>query len=638
MATNWLAIAGSGVGVSTGEGSTVNHYLFGTIQTGGLSEAVCQFVVRESYTWSNMFCRVPANGNPATTTMRSRIGGVNGNQVLTIAGSTTGIFEDTSNTDALVAGNLINYQFIDGGAEGEATTYTLMCSVLAHAGSTGPMGSNDESNAGVTADNFYPLAGDASQTTTEANTQLTARAMTAIRNLRGYNRDTSTTNQILRSRVNGGNGAQSVTITASSAGWYEDTTNTDTLAAGDEFNAMFDFQSGTSASLDRWGCEADGATRHAYVGATSIAATTTRYAPLNGSGVNATESTCQYDCGKAVTLKNLFVNVTVNASATAPIVGLRKNGSTVITISVTALTTGVFEETSTQVEVADGDDINYIFTAGITAGFTPQICSIEQLAAVEGKTLAVQFDDQPLWPRIRRIIEGEARSLVTTLLHPIPVGAFVGYGDNPRLIYRHIPIASDDRAQPLITGELFPTGAFMAQEAGETQHPARDLRRPWPQQEQRGSTTTLIEFEIPQGVFVGLGDNPRLVYGHIRIGADDHPQLVLIAFHEPPAAFTGRGDNPRLVYGHIPIGSDDHPQRTITTEFVIPQGAYIGYGDNPRLVYGHIPIGSDDHPWPLLLVLHPLPYYYPGALRPLGRMVRPVQNMPRPIRLRRIGR
>src|SRR3989344_6927696 len=75
---------------------------------------------------------------------------------------------------------------------------------------------------------------------TEARTQITYRTAGTLSNLWVYvntnNLNGSTT---IITRKNGENGAQSVSFASSTTGTAEDTTNSDTIAAGDEVNYQY---------------------------------------------------------------------------------------------------------------------------------------------------------------------------------------------------------------------------------------------------------------------------------------------------------------------------------------------------------------------------------------------------------------
>ena len=65
--------------------------------------------------FSNLTINVTTNGNSATSTVKFRVGGANGNQVVSITTLTTGLLTDGSNTDTTSnSTDEINTQFITG--------------------------------------------------------------------------------------------------------------------------------------------------------------------------------------------------------------------------------------------------------------------------------------------------------------------------------------------------------------------------------------------------------------------------------------------------------------------------------------------------------------------------------------------
>ena len=71
------------------------------------------------------------------------------------------------------------------------------------------------------------------QSTTETNIQTTIRTAGTLSNLRIFiSAETLTANATFRTRVNAGNGSQSIAYQATGA--FEDTVNTDSISAGDE--------------------------------------------------------------------------------------------------------------------------------------------------------------------------------------------------------------------------------------------------------------------------------------------------------------------------------------------------------------------------------------------------------------------
>src|SRR5690349_17266000 len=92
------------------------------------AESNAQITRRVPGVESNLYIRVNTNDR-GTSTLRFRINGGDGNQVVSITASTTGEFEDTSNTDTIAAGDLTDYQ-ITGGAGGTTLTFGIVSTLF----------------------------------------------------------------------------------------------------------------------------------------------------------------------------------------------------------------------------------------------------------------------------------------------------------------------------------------------------------------------------------------------------------------------------------------------------------------------------------------------------------------------------
>ena len=79
-----------------------------------------------AYTVSKLQTYLPVNTVSAASTLKLRKNGANGNQSVSLTASTTGFFDDASNSDALAATDTIDYQCITG-----ATGTKLGCGVFA---------------------------------------------------------------------------------------------------------------------------------------------------------------------------------------------------------------------------------------------------------------------------------------------------------------------------------------------------------------------------------------------------------------------------------------------------------------------------------------------------------------------------
>lgn len=87
------------------------------------TEADTQVQAQQEATVSRLWCYVTSNTVSATSTLTFRKNAGSGNQTVSITSSTTGAFEDTTHSDFLMAGDLINYQLVTGGS-GTSLTIT----------------------------------------------------------------------------------------------------------------------------------------------------------------------------------------------------------------------------------------------------------------------------------------------------------------------------------------------------------------------------------------------------------------------------------------------------------------------------------------------------------------------------------
>jgi hypothetical protein len=103
--------AGGGIGYPA---ASTNFTPFGGQLTATATEAFAQVNYKEAYTLSFMASNVRLNSTTATSTLRLRKNTAAANQTISITTGATGYFEDTSNTDAVVANDLMCMQVVAG--------------------------------------------------------------------------------------------------------------------------------------------------------------------------------------------------------------------------------------------------------------------------------------------------------------------------------------------------------------------------------------------------------------------------------------------------------------------------------------------------------------------------------------------
>ena len=358
-----------------------------------VTESLSQTKVYSSYTWANLYvvCTTASGGD---FTVRSRIGAAFGTMIITIT-TTTGIFQDTINTDSLVDGNLIDFEakkLVNG-----THTITLIGSTLQDTGTniTLQVAKAQEIAAfaivfGLT--RFAGIGGVLNATgtpgmsTTEAPVQITIRRGTTYSNMRialeTNSLDTATTWSF---RVDLANGAQTISIGAGLTGAFEDTTNSDIVAVASEVNYQIDTTASTLGSFEPTLAQL----KHTSVGRempnlqpVPAARTVDAFWPPGGNDVSSlTEADVQIAARAAFAAKNLFVNVKAHAAGgTGTDVFLRVDGvNSALTVNVPSASTGVFEDTTNQVSVAVAVKYNYFGDVSVGGGsWTPSVISMEQ--------------------------------------------------------------------------------------------------------------------------------------------------------------------------------------------------------------------------------------------------------------------
>ena len=355
-------------------------------------ETRTQAKVYSSYTWANLYVRCTTWATP-NSVVNSRIGSANGNQTVTLTG--TGVFQDTVNTDSLVDQNLINIQHDQVGGAPGSKVYTLWGSTLQDTGTNTTIALSTSGRIvlidfGVT--RFTTVHGQlnasAGLATTEADVQYRIRRATTYSNLRVFLSDNSINGDSswrLRIDTGGGaaNGNQVVTLTASTTGAFEDTTNSDPVAASDEINYSL-VTGGTSGTMAFTLAQM----KHISTGREMAAAipvgvsqtSDVYYVAESGGAAPSTESDTQIAARAAFTAKNLVVNIVTNSITAGSDYYLRRNGAnSALTLNVPASSTGLFEDTTNNVSVAVTDTYNFFFDhpAGVQS-ITATIIGMEQ--------------------------------------------------------------------------------------------------------------------------------------------------------------------------------------------------------------------------------------------------------------------
>lgn len=350
--------------------SADGYYPFG--QTIGTLDATQSFVEIPIYVngWiDSLRCYVSANTASLDHTLTSRIDGVDTSCTITIGAGLTGFFEDTTNYEAVASGDNLSHFWDWTGGTGSVTLKHLGCDLLTETATSihTTIGSAGLATASVTRW-IRPSGVLALSSSDNATITSIVPAAATAKNARVYvsaNPRTSSTTLTIRNGATAG--ALGVTIGAGLTGWFDDTSSTETFAAGDEVSWEMVTGSGSGTityKLLAFDIECDGTGEIAILSAYSaltLGNNQTRYV-LGPSGrataYETTEAFAEIVLRGAGTISDAYTNIFANAASNDTVVTFRKNNADqAITYTVPALTTGTYSDTTNSFTYADGDKV-----------------------------------------------------------------------------------------------------------------------------------------------------------------------------------------------------------------------------------------------------------------------------------------
>lgn len=352
-------------------------------------ESLAGMVARGNYTASELFCNIIVNTFSSASTITVRINGVNGNGSVSIPATTTGTFEDLTNTDSISDGDTFVYEVVVAGMHGEtwSQTSTMMTMENVIDNRCQTMANHITPNAREGAvRRFLRLWGNGNSVVTineAANTYDfqgdTGELTNLFINVFSNNVDNAST---WLTRIDVADGNLAISIPANTTGNFEDTTNTDILdGASTDISVTFDMGIGMSGDLIEW--DALGATWNILGGrpwgagdnetGSSIANGSSSFLCIeNSSDVNlngsTTESDAQVPARFPCIVRNLHLVMfgnTLNASTTLT---FRVNAAnSVLSVSIPGFTTGTFEDTTDVIAVDTADEINMLMNSSASS-------------------------------------------------------------------------------------------------------------------------------------------------------------------------------------------------------------------------------------------------------------------------------
>lgn len=199
------------------------------------TESNAQRTERTGGVYSRLYWKVTANANDSTSTIRFRKNTANGNQTVSFATTETGTKQDSSNTDSVAAGDLVNFQSVTLGT-GNLTIAGGSCVFLAGSNTVQHCNFNVTGTAlNAATTNYFTISGDLSSLV-QADQEIKIGTVGTFKNMGA--RVTANTIDVTGSSVlvflkNGSAGATTITFASAETGLKEDTSNSVTVAVDD---------------------------------------------------------------------------------------------------------------------------------------------------------------------------------------------------------------------------------------------------------------------------------------------------------------------------------------------------------------------------------------------------------------------
>lgn len=402
------------VGSSNAAFSTNSTTVFGGLlagcpgpggNSGSATENLTQNSAAVAGTLANLYVTASSNTRITNTTQTIRLNGADTTITVTFGSGVAGTMTDTAHSASVAQNDLLGMSLTTSTGGG---SFTHGYGGVAFTASSGTVQGISASNgAGVTLSGSGPITdflafvgNNNSSTLTEANAQLLVGPAGTAKYLQMFvqtnGRSTST---VVTFRNNSSSVNQTVTYGSGVTGLMKDTSNTDAIAANDKVACQVALGTGTGNFIvtmcGMWfSATTDGQSWTGTSNAPGISnsAAAAHYGPFGGRIMNGTtESLAQGEMGTPATGSQLWTNVSVNASTTnAPLTFRNAGADKNQVVSITALTTGPFQDTTHSDAFLATDLINYQIT-NITTG------SVTITAVTMMMTTAVNATFNPGW-------------------------------------------------------------------------------------------------------------------------------------------------------------------------------------------------------------------------------------------------
>lgn len=370
--SGWVFCQGGTSGLPA---TNVFHPICGAYVNDGYTEADVQWLARGSYTVSKV--RVSVYLTSGTYTLVSRKNGANGSISISSITS-TGIYEDTTNSDSLSSGDLYCFSWNRGSHSDDAYLDTIQSQVTSAAdgalvycaGSDANIGNNAPDNWVMGVSGAFICTESSYQAVVESDRSVDFRSSVTLSNLRVWASIAGTVTNTITVRKNGSDTSLAVSFASGETGAKEDTTDSVSFASGDEFSGRLN---GNISGLFVTTASLKVSNDLSAIGRNEPAIDSNRFAgnawqqfalgggifAENGGGFALDDDAVVAKC-PASTVTYLTVKVLYNTVNASVPIAIRKNASnTSLSVSVSASSTGEFANTSETVSVSADDELSF---------------------------------------------------------------------------------------------------------------------------------------------------------------------------------------------------------------------------------------------------------------------------------------
>ena len=363
------------------------------------NEAHHQIPFNAAATFSNWGITLFDNTSSQTVVVALRDGGATVNETVSFAAGINGTSQDTTHTDSILSGDLINgINSTASNGKGYITSQVAVQAVTSSSPATICASQTGLAFTTASTTGYFPLVADGSITTTGETAADNTLALTAgtLSNFLAYiqtNGNTNTATMVVR--INAANGTGTLSIGAGVTGALTDATHTDSVLATDAFNGALTTGSGTVsilASPRSVFFTGSGGLTPVFAGSTGL--TGTSYAnyyvgSFGAANASLTESTQQTIWAAGATLSSLSMLLGVYSSGATPVLTLRIGGANGNQTLSPAVGTGWTQDLTHTDSAASGALVNYGFGSS-TAAIAPTKFAMIYNAAISTNLSGVQ--------------------------------------------------------------------------------------------------------------------------------------------------------------------------------------------------------------------------------------------------------